>query len=56
MLSSTAYEKSTRFRDYKKVNDAITAMLFKTIIFLLGPVNRFHEEFTFQKELSEFLS
>ncbi|MES1047592.1 helix-turn-helix domain-containing protein [Heyndrickxia oleronia] len=56
MLSRTAYEKSARFRDYKKVNDAITAVLFNTIIYLLGPVNRFHEEFTFQKEFSEFIS
>ncbi|KGR77135.1 helix-turn-helix domain-containing protein [Ureibacillus manganicus] len=56
MLSRTAYEKSARFRNYKKVNDAITAVLFNTIIFLLGPVNRFHEEFTFQKEFSEFIS
>lgn len=56
MLSRTAYEKSARFRDYKKVNDAITAVLFNTIIYLLGPVNRFHEGFTFQKEFSEFIS
>ena len=56
MLSRTAYEKSARFRDYKKVNDAITAVLFNTIIYLLGPVNRFHEEFTFQEEFSEFIS
>lgn len=56
MLSKTAYEKSARFRDYKKVNDAITSVLFNTIIFLLGSVNRFHEEFTFEKEFSEFIS
>ena len=56
MLSRTAYEKSARFRDYKKVNDAITAVLFNTIIYLLGPVKRFHEEFTFQKEINEFFS
>ncbi|SHG58662.1 helix-turn-helix domain-containing protein [Ornithinibacillus halophilus] len=54
MLSRTAYEKSARFRDYAKVNDAITSVLFNTIVFLIGPVNRFHEEFTYQKEISEF--
>ncbi|GAA0471977.1 helix-turn-helix domain-containing protein [Alkalibacillus silvisoli] len=56
MLSRTAYEKSARFREYKKVDDEITAVLFNTIIFLLGSVNRFHEEFTYQKEISEFIS
>lgn len=56
MLSRTAYEKSARFRDYHKVQDAITSVLFNTIIFLIGPVNRFHEEFSFQKEISEFIS
>lgn len=56
LLSRTAYEKSARFKDFKKVNEAITAMLFNTIIFLLGPVNRFHEEFNFQKEFIEFFS
>ncbi len=56
LLSRTAYEKSSRFRDYKRVNDEITAVLFNTIIFLLGSVNRFHEEFTYQKEISEFFS
>jgi HTH-type transcriptional regulator, SHP2-responsive activator len=56
MLSRTAYEKSARFRDYKKVHDAITSVLFNTIIYFLGPVNRFHEEFPFQKEFSEFIS
>ncbi|WP_047986522.1 helix-turn-helix domain-containing protein [Ornithinibacillus californiensis] len=56
MLSRTAYEKSARFRDYKKVHDAITSVLFNTIIYFLGPVNRFHEEFPFQKEFNEFIS
>lgn len=56
MLSRTAYEKSARFKDFKKVNEAITAVLFNTLIFLLGPVSRFHEEFTFQKEFIEFIS
>ena len=56
MLSRTAYEKSARFKDYKKVNESITAVLFNTIIYLLGSVNRFHEEFTYQKEFIEFIS
>ena len=56
MLSRTAYEKSSRFREYKKVNDAITAVLFNTIIYLLGSVIRFHEEFTYEKEINEFFS
>jgi HTH-type transcriptional regulator, SHP2-responsive activator len=56
MLSRTAFEKSARFRDYKKVHDAITSVLFNTIIYFLGPVNRFHEDFPFQKEFSEFVS
>ena len=33
MLSRTAYEKSARFKDYKKVNESITAVLFNTVIF-----------------------
>lgn len=56
MLSRTAYKKSARFKDYKKVNEAISAVLFNTMIFLLGPVNRYHEEFTFKKEFIEFIS
>lgn len=56
MLSRTAYEKSARFKDYRRVNEAITSVLFNTIIFLLGPVNRFQEVFTYQKEFMEFIS
>ncbi|WP_197025126.1 helix-turn-helix domain-containing protein [Paucisalibacillus sp. EB02] len=56
MLSRTAYQKSNRFKDFNKVKDAITTVLFNTIIYLLGPVNRFHEEFTYQKEIGEFIS
>ncbi|WP_042224199.1 helix-turn-helix domain-containing protein [Oceanobacillus manasiensis] len=56
MLSRTAYEKSARFRGYPKIHDAITAVLFNTIIYLCGPVNRFHEAFTYQNEFSEFIS
>ncbi len=56
MLSRTAYEKSACFRDYTKIHDAITSVLFNTIIYLLGSVTRFNEEFTYQKEFSEFLS
>lgn len=56
MLSRTAYEKSARFKDYRRVNEAITSVLFNTIIFLLGPVNRFQEAFTYQKEFMEFIS
>ncbi|MCG3420076.1 hypothetical protein K3T81_13035 [Oceanobacillus sp. GSFE11] len=55
-LSRTAYEKSTRFKGYLKIHDAITAVLFNTIIYLLGSVNRFHEAFTYQKEFNEFMS
>lgn len=55
-LSRTAYEKSARFRGYSKIHDAITAVLFNTIIYLLGSVNRFHEAFTYQKEFNEFMS
>ena len=56
LLSRTAYEKSVRFKDYKRVNDSITAVLFNTVVYLLGSVNRFHEEFTYQKEFMEFIS
>ena len=56
MLSRTAYEKSARFKDYKKVSEAITAVLFNTVIFLLGSVTRFHEKFTYQQEFKEFIS
>ncbi|MFD1173989.1 helix-turn-helix domain-containing protein [Oceanobacillus picturae] len=55
-LSRTAYEKSARFRGYSKIHDSITAVLFNTIIYLLGSVNRFHEAFTYQKEFNEFMS
>ncbi len=55
-LSRTAYEKSARFKDYKNVSESITAVLFNTIIYLLGSVTRFHEEFTYQKEFMEFIS
>jgi len=56
MLSRTAFQKSDRFKEYTKVKDAITAVLFNTIIYLLGPVNRFHEKFIYQKEIGEFIS
>lgn len=55
-LSRTAYDKSARFRGYSKIHDSITAVLFNTIIYLLGSVNRFHEAFTYQKEFNEFMS
>lgn len=55
-LSRTAYEKSARFSSYSKIHDSITAVLFNTIIYLLGSVNRFHEAFTYQKEFNEFMS
>ena len=56
LLSRTAYEKSMRFKDYSKVHDAITSVLFNTITYLLGPVHRFKEEFQYKKEISEFIS
>lgn len=56
LLSRTAYEKSARFRNYTRVNDGITSVLYNTIIYLLGPVNRFQEEFLYQREISEFFS
>jgi len=56
MLSRTAYEKSARFRDYQKVKDVITTVLFNTLIYLLGPVNRYREVFTYHKEFKEFYS
>lgn len=56
LLSRTAYEKSMRFKDYSKVHDAITSVLFNTITYLLGPVHRFKEEFQYKIEISEFIS
>lgn len=56
MLSRTAYEKSARFREFKKIKDSITSILFNTIIYLLGPVNKFNEEFQYKTEISEFFS
>jgi len=56
MLSRTAYEKSARFKDYDKVHEAIISVLFNTIIYMFGPVHKFHEPFTYQKEFNEFIS
>lgn len=56
MLSRTAYEKSACFRNYKKVHEAITSLIFNTIIYLLGSVNKFHETFKFQEEFGEYIS
>ncbi|GGA72437.1 helix-turn-helix domain-containing protein [Ornithinibacillus halotolerans] len=56
LLSRTAYEKSARYQEFDKVKVAISSVLFNTIIFLLGPVNRFEEPLTYEKEIAEFLS
>ncbi|MBB2480559.1 helix-turn-helix domain-containing protein [Bacillus sp. APMAM] len=55
-LSKTAYEKSIRYRNLKKVNEAIIAIIMNTIVYLLGPVNRFNEKMEYRKEISEFFS
>ncbi|KQL52564.1 hypothetical protein AN964_02765 [Heyndrickxia shackletonii] len=55
-LSKTAYEKSIRYRSLKKVNEAIIAIIMNTIVYLLGPVNRFNEKMEYRKEISEFFS
>lgn len=56
LLSKTAFEKSARFRDYPKIHEAITSVLFNTIIYLLGSVNSFQENFTYQQEFNTFMS
>lgn len=53
-LSRTAYEKSNRYHNYKKVNDVISTIIMNTITYLLGPVNRFDEKSEFQAEIEEF--
>jgi len=55
-LSKTAYEKSIRYRNLKKVNEAIISIIINTIAYLLGPVNRFIENLEYRKEVSEFFS
>lgn len=55
-LSKTAYEKSNRYHQYKKVNDAIITIIMNTITYLLGPVNDFDKPIKFQAEINEFFS
>ena len=55
-LSRTAFEKSDRYRHYKKVNDVIITIIMNTITYLLGPVNQFDKVFEFQAEIQEFFS
>lgn len=55
LLSKTAYTKSARFKEYEKMSDLITSILFNTVIYLLGPVDQFHEPFTYKQEAHEFL-
>ncbi|MFC4353883.1 helix-turn-helix domain-containing protein [Chryseomicrobium palamuruense] len=55
-LSKTAYVKSSRFRDYEKVNTLVTSILFNTVIYLIGPVNRFDDAFHYRQEMNEFLA
>ena len=55
-LSRTAYEKSNRYRNYKKVNVVISTIIMNTITYLLGPVNHFDKDFEFQAEIKEFFS
>ena len=42
-LSKTAYEKSVDFREFKKVNDVIIAILLSTLTYLLGPIKYVEE-------------
>lgn len=53
-LSKTAYFKSVRFREYEKIARLVTSVLFNTVIYLLGPVNRFKEPFKYTSELNQF--
>ncbi|MBC5638334.1 helix-turn-helix domain-containing protein [Ornithinibacillus sp. BX22] len=55
-LSKTAYIKSSRYQELKKARDTITAILINTITYLIGPVNRFPEELTYEQEITEFFS
>lgn len=55
-LSRTAYEKSNRYRQFKKVNDVIITIIMNTITYLLGPVNHFDKPIKFQAEINEFFS
>lgn len=55
-LSKTAYVKSSRFRDYEKVNTLVTSILFNTVIYLIGPVNRFDDTFHYTDEMNEFIA
>lgn len=55
VLSKTAYTKSSRFKEYEKMNDLVTSILFNTVIYLMGPVNSFHESFIYKLETHEFL-
>jgi HTH-type transcriptional regulator, SHP2-responsive activator len=55
-LSRTAYDKSNRYRNYKKVNDVIITIMMNTIVYLLGPVNHFNRKLESQAEVIEFFS
>lgn len=55
-LSRTAYEKSSRYRNYKKVNDVISTIIMNTITYLLGPVTHFDEKLAYHAEVEEFFS
>lgn len=55
-LSRIAYEKSERYRQYKKVNDVIITIIMNTITYLLGPVNHFDKKLEYQAEIKEFFS
>lgn len=55
-LSKTAYFKSVRFREYEKITTLVTSVLLNTVIYLLGPVNRFKEPFKYTSELNQFFN
>lgn len=55
-LSRTAYAKSARFKEYEKLRELVTSLLFNTVIYLLGPVNRFEEPFLYIRETQEFFA
>lgn len=55
-LSRTAYAKSARFKEYEKLRELVTSLLFNTVIYLLGPVNRFEEPFLYIREIQEFFA
>lgn len=55
-LSKTAFEKSARFRKFKKINLTVISILLNTLNYLIGPVNFVQEKMEHEEEFALFVS